>query len=312
LDCGACGGAHGLVNARVLAQMANNPMVRSRLRQRGILIGDDSWFLPAFHNTTTDEISLHDLERLPPSHLIYLDRLRSGLVAASRRCAQERIPTLNGPAAAPNPTAAALVAQRNSLDWSQVRPEWGLSGNAYFIIGRRDLTRSLNLEGRAFLHSYNYALDGKRRLLENILTGPLVVGQWINMEHYFSTVDNERFGSGSKVYHNVAGNFGVMTGNQSDLRTGLPAQTVLKNGRPYHQPMRLITLIEAPFDHARKAIEAVTSVKYLVLNQWIRILVLDPDTRRVSLYEGDAWRETTLPSDPQPDPQTPDPVETAA
>ena len=76
LDCGACGGAHGLVNARVLAQMANNPRVRSRLRERGIMINDDAWFLPAFHNTTTDELTLHDLERLPPSHLVYLDRLR--------------------------------------------------------------------------------------------------------------------------------------------------------------------------------------------------------------------------------------------
>lgn len=289
LDCGACGGAHGLTNARVLAQMANNPRVRKRLQGRGLVIADDSWFLPAFHNTTTDEISLHDLERLPPSHVIYLDRLRSGLIAAARLCAQERIPTLNGPAAAPNPASAALTAQRNALDWSQVRPEWGLSGNAYFIIARRQLTRGLNLEGRAFLHSYDYREDPKRRLLENILTGPLVVGQWINMEHYFSTVDNEAFGSGSKVYHNVAGNFGVMTGNQSDLRTGLPAQTVLKNGEPYHQPMRLITLIQAPFEHARKAIEAVTSVKYLVLNHWIRILVLDPESQRISLYEGDEW-----------------------
>jgi uncharacterized protein YbcC (UPF0753/DUF2309 family) len=151
------------------------------------------------------------------------------------------------------------------------------------------LTRSKALDGRAFLHSYDYRVDPKRRLLENILTGPLVVGQWINMEHYFSTVDNERFGSGSKVYHNVAGRFGVMTGNLSDLRTGLPAQTVLDGGQPYHQPMRLITLIEAPFDHAQKAVESVVAVKRLVRNGWIRLLVIDPEAAAAYLYDDGEW-----------------------
>ena len=143
-------------------------------------------------------------------------------MSASRLCAQERLPSLQIEPTPREPAAAYREIERNSMDWSQVRPEWGLSRNAYFIIGRRSLTHDLSLEGRAFLHSYDYNIDPKRRLLENILTGPLVVGQWINMEHYFSTVDNQRFGSGSKVYHNVADRFGVMTGNLSDLRTGLP------------------------------------------------------------------------------------------
>jgi hypothetical protein len=184
-----------------------------------------------------------------------------------------------------------VEVQRNSMDWSQVRPEWGLSRNVYFIIGRRDLTRGANLEGRSFLHSYDYRADPKRRLLENILGGPLVVGQWINMEHYFSTVDNERFGSGSKVYHNVAGRFGVMTGNLSDLRTGLPAQTVLNRGAPYHEPMRMITVIQAPFSHAWKAIEAVAAVKRLVRNHWIRLVIIDPETRLIHSYENGEWVE---------------------
>ncbi len=290
LDCGACGGNHGLVSARVLAQMANKPAVRRRLRSRGIDIPDDAWFVPALHNTTTDEIQLHDLALLPPSHLIYLDRLRQGLTAASRLCAQERLPSLDRQARVLDPAGAYRSLWRNAMDWSQVRPEWGLSRNAYFIIGRRALTQSKALDGRAFLHSYDYRLDPSRRLLENILTGPLVVGQWINMEHYFSTVDNERFGSGSKVYHNVAGRFGVMTGNLSDLRTGLPAQTVLNGGQPYHQPMRLITVIEAPFDRAVRAVESVAVVKRLVRNGWIRLLIVDPETSTVCVYEGGEWR----------------------
>ncbi|MET0027983.1 MAG: DUF2309 domain-containing protein [Candidatus Thiodiazotropha sp.] len=289
LDCGACGGNHGLVNARLLAQMANKASVRRRLAEHGIRIPDDAWFIPALHNTTTDEITLHDLELLPTSHLVYLDRLRNGLTSAARLCAQERLPSLQIDAARLDPASAFLAARRNSLDWSQVRPEWGLSRNAYFIIGRRSLSRSMALDGRAFLHSYDYRVDPKRRLLENILTGPLVVGQWINMEHYFSAVDNERFGSGSKVYHNVAGRFGVMTGNLSDLRTGLPAQTVLDKGRPYHEPLRLITVIEAPFEQAQAAIDSVVAVKRLVRNGWIRLVVIDPQTTRTHIYDEGEW-----------------------
>lgn len=295
LDCGACGGNHGLVSARVLAQMANKPEVRQRLREMDIDVASDVWFVPAMHNTTSDEVTLFDLDLMPSSHLVYLDRLRGGLAAAARLCAQERMPglALEGDRVG-NPAAAYRAAQRNASDWSQVRPEWGLSGNAYFIIGRRDLTRDMSLEGRAFLHSYDYRVDERRRMLETILSGPLVVAQWINLEHYFSTVDNERFGSGSKVYHNVAGRFGVMTGNLSDLRTGLPAQTVLENGLPYHQPIRLITVLEAPFAHARAAIEAVAPVRNLVRNGWIRMMVFDPEAAAVFVYDEGDWRRRSL------------------
>ncbi|MDH5728315.1 MAG: DUF2309 domain-containing protein [Gammaproteobacteria bacterium] len=290
LDCGACGGNHGLVNARVIAQMGNKPEVRAKLREQGIEIAHDAWFVPAIHNTTTDEIKVHDLDLIPPSHLVYLDRLRNGLGAASRLCAQERIPSLSASSTLENPAAAYEIAQRNSMDWSQVRPEWGLSRNAYFIIGRRTITQDFSLEGRAFLHSYDYQIDPKHRVLENILTGPLVVGQWINMEHYFSVVDNEHFGSSSKAYHNVVGRFGVMSGNLSDLRTGLPSQTVLQDGLPYHQPIRLITLIEAPFEHALAAVEAVVSVKNLVRNSWIRLVITDPVTNKVHIFDEGEWR----------------------
>ena len=291
LDCGACGGNHGLFNARVLAYMANKPQVRARLREQGLVIADDVWFIPAMHNTTTDEMNLYDLELLPSTHLIYLDRLRNGLIAAARLCAQERLGTLDPGAVTEDPARAFIDVQRNAMDWSQVRPEWGLSRNAYFIIGRRQLTRNSNLEGRSFLHSYDYREDPKSRLLENIFGGPLVVGQWINMEHYFSTVDNERFGSGSKVYHNVAGRFGVMTGNLSDLRTGLPAQTVLDRGSPYHEPMRLITVIEAPFASTVKALEDVAAVSRLVRNHWVRLLIIDPETGLVHGYANGEWSQ---------------------
>ncbi len=289
LDCGACGGNHGLVSARVLAQMANKKEVRRKLRAQGLKIADDAWFVAALHNTTTDELKLYDLDHIPSTHIFYIDRLRNGLLAASRLCAQERLPSLQLKPQTREPTAAYREVERNAMDWSQVRPEWGLSRNAYFIIGRRSLTENMSLEGRSFLHSYDYRLDPRRRLLENIITGPLVVAQWINMEHYFSTVDNERFGSGSKVYHNVAGRFGVMTGGLSDLRTGLPSQTVLDKGLPFHEPLRLITMIEAPLEHARRALESVVAVKNLVANDWIRLLVIDSETQTVYTYNNGQW-----------------------
>lgn len=291
LDCGACGGNHGIINARVLAQIANKPAVRERLRAHGVDISDDTWFIPAFHNTTSDELLLYDLDLIPPSHLVYLERLNNGLRAASRLCAAERMTTLEDGAHTVHPATAYRLAQRNALDWSQVRPEWGLSRNAAFLIGRRNLTEQLDLDGRVFLHSYDYRCDPKGRLLENILAGPLVVGQWINMEHYFSTVDNWHYGSGSKVYHNVAGRFGVMTGNLSDLRTGLPAQTVLKQGQPYHEPMRLLTVIEAPFAHAKQAIEGVAKIRNLVQNGWLRMAIADPKHQAFYVFQNGLWQQ---------------------
>ncbi len=294
LDCGACGGNHGIISARVFAQIANKSVVRERLRAQGIDIPDDAWFVPALHNTTTDELRLYDLDLLPASHLVYIERLSNGLQAGAHLCAAERMPALDCSDGSEGPLSAYRAARRNSLDWSQVRPEWGLSRNAAFVIGRRHITHALDLEGRVFLHSYDYLCDPKGRLLETILSGPLVVGQWINMEHYFSAVDNEHYGSGSKVYHNVAGRFGVMTGNLSDLRTGLPAQTVLKDGTPFHEPLRLLTVIEAPFDHARRAIDSVANVRNLVRNGWVRMAIADPVTQVLHVFDDGTWNPRTL------------------
>ncbi|MDA8364523.1 MAG: DUF2309 domain-containing protein [Gammaproteobacteria bacterium] len=294
LDCGACGGNHGIISARVFSLIANKPVVRERLRAQGIDIPNDAWFVPALHNTTTDELRLYDLDLLPASHLVYMDRLNNGLQAGAHLCAAERMPTLDCSNGRTDPLSAYRSARRNALDWSQVRPEWGLSRNAAFVIGRRHVTHALDLEGRVFLHSYDYLCDRKGRLLENILSGPLVVGQWINMEHYFSAVDNAHYGSGSKVYHNVAGRFGVMTGNLSDLRTGLPAQTVLKDGMPFHEPLRLITVIEAPFDHAQRAIDNVANVRNLVRNGWVRMAITDPVTQVLHIFQDGTWITRTL------------------
>ena len=291
LDCGACGGDQGLVNARIFAAMANRREVRERLVEQGIEIPAETWFVPALHDTTTDELTLADLDQLPPGALTRVTRIQEDLTAAGRLCAEERCVALNEIGVS-GPDAAARRVKRHALDWTQVRPEWGLSKNASFIIGRRALTRGLDLAGRAFLHSYDHRLDPQGRLLEGILSGPLIVAQWINLEHFFSVVDNETFGSGSKVYHNIVGRFGVVTGNLSDLRTGLPAQTMLRGARPYHEPMRLVTVIEAPLDLVQDLLGRLYKPRELVRNGWIRLIVLDPQTGQAQVYEpeyGGRW-----------------------
>ncbi len=276
LDCGACGGNQGLSNARVIAAMANKPAVRELLQARGITIPSDTHFCAAQHDTTADTVRIVDLEDIPATHRKDLERLMEDLEEAGAQTALERGRALNGPMAPLDPRAARRQAWRRSRDWAEVRPEWGLSRNSLMIIGRRALSQPVDLQGRAFLHSYDYRQDASSKLLETIMTAPLVVAQWINMEHYFSTVDNEVYGSGSKVYHNVVGRIGVMTGAWSDLRIGLPAQTVLSGRLPYHEPMRLLAVIEAPRERITAIIDRHPLLKQLFNQGWVALTALDP------------------------------------
>ena len=275
LDCGACGGNEGNPNARVLAAMANKPTVRDRLAKRGIEIPPDTHFLAGQVDTTTDEVTLFDLEDVPPTHRKDIARLVADFREAARLTSQERCARLpDGNPTLPTEQASAHVRGR-SADWSQVRPEWGLSGNTAFIIGRRALTKGLNLGGRVFLHSYDYREDPTDRLLEVLLTAPQLVAQWINMEHYFSTVDNDVYGGGSKIYHNVVGRLGIMSGPWSDLRLGLAWQTVMNGAAPYHEPMRLLTLVEAPRTKLDKLIARHELLQHFYHNEWVHLVVLE-------------------------------------
>jgi uncharacterized protein YbcC (UPF0753/DUF2309 family) len=286
LDCGACGGNGGKPNARVLAAMANRPLVREALGKNGLVIPQDTYFVAGQHDTTTDRVELFDLEEIPHTHLKDLQRLNRDLEEAGRRNSQERCRRFPEIGVELSRARAARETLRRSGDWSQVRPEWGLSGNSAFLVGRRELSRGLDLEGRVFLHSYDYKEDANGRLLEIIMTGPQIVGQWINMEHYFSTVDPEVYGSGSKIYHNVVGRLGIMAGPQSDLRTGLARQTVMAGGgdRPYHEPMRLVTIIEAPKERINQIIRRHRQLQHLYHGEWVRLIALDPEARMIYDY----------------------------
>jgi len=277
LDCGACGGNEGKPNARTLAMMANNPRVRERLLKTGIEIPSDTHFLAGQIDTTTDEVHLLDLEDVPPTHRADLARLQEDLQKASALTSRERCARFPDVQEALEETPAEAHVRRRSLDWSQVRPEWGLSGNAAFLIGRRELTKGLDLGGRVFMHSYDYREDPSNRLLEVLLTAPQVVAQWINMEHYFSAVDNDVYGSGSKIYHNVVGRLGIMSGPWSDLRLGLARQTVMNGDVPYHEPMRLLTIIEAPRERIDKLIVRHEVLRHYYHNEWVHLVALDPE-----------------------------------
>lgn len=291
LDCGACGGNQGLPNARAIAAMANHPAVRAQLLARGITIPGDTHFLAAQHDTTTDRVRIVDLEDVPATHRKDLQRLLTDLDEAGTQASLERNRALGQVAAPSDSRRSRLLAQRRSEDWSEVRPEWGLSRNSAMIIGRRALTQPVDLRGRAFLHSYDHRQDASGKLLEAIMTAPLVVAQWINMEHYFSTVDNEVYGSSSKVYHNVVGRIGVMTGVWSDLRIGLPAQTVLNGGEPYHEPMRLLAIIEAPPARIRAIVDRHPLLEQLFRLRWVTLVALDPQDNRFYHYDPSGeWR----------------------
>lgn len=291
LDCGACGGSHGDPNARVFAAMANNPEVRKILSDHGLVIPEDTWFLPAKHNTTTDRVTMYDLVDLPATHVEDLALLVRDLEQAGTHQALERCQRIPGAPTAISPRDAFKHVRQRSMDWANSRPEWGLSGNAAFLIGRRALTKGLDLEGRVFLHSYDPLPDPDGSLLEKIMTAPLIVGELINLTYYFSSVDPWAYGGGSKVIHNIVAGVGVMLGSQSDLQKGLPLQSVNDGARHYHEPMRLLAIIEAPTDRIRSIILKHALLQHVFHNQWMHVIAFDPDSKSFSRYLSDVTWE---------------------
>ena len=278
IDCGACWGNSAEPNVRLFAAMANKPHVREYLAQCGIMVPEDTHFIGAEHNTTTDAVEVLDFEDLPETHRKDVEALKEGLRQAAVRNSHERCLRLPGVPHDPSPAVVAREVGRRAGDWSETRPEWGLSQNAAYIIGSRTLTRDFNLEGRTFLNSHDYRVDPTGALLERIMNGPMVVGQWINGEHYFSATDPEIYGSGSKIYHNVVGRIAVMSGPQSDLRTGLAWQTVMNGELAYHEPMRLFVAIEAPRARILEIVERAPLLKQLCDNEWIHLVAIDRES----------------------------------
>jgi uncharacterized protein YbcC (UPF0753/DUF2309 family) len=295
LDCGACGGAPGDANARVFAAMANEPEVRRILKEKGLPVPDDTWFLGGKHNTTTDRVEFYDLEELPASHKEDLQALNKDLEKAGTKQALERCHRIPGAPTEISPEQAFAHVDERSCDWANTRPEWGLAGNGAFLIGRRKLTKGLDLGGRVFLHSYDPIADPQGAILEKIMTAPLIVGEWINMGYYFSAVDPWNYGSGSKVLHNVVGGVGMMLGSQSDLQMGFPLQTVNNGDTHYHEPMRLLAVIEQTPSVISSIIQKNSILQQLFHNQWLHLVALDPHTFEFHRYNPNAtWEAMQL------------------
>jgi uncharacterized protein YbcC (UPF0753/DUF2309 family) len=269
LDCGACAASPGRHNARMLATMANNTEVRKLLAtQFDIKIPEATVFLGAEHNTTTDEIELFD-KHIPSSHQKLLDNLKSNLEKAQITATQERLGALGN---------SVSMAQVNASNWGETRPEWGLAKNASFVIAPRKTTQHIDLDGRCFLHSYDWKGDTDGTALEAIMQGPMVVTQWINNHYYFSTVDNEKFGAGTKTTHNITGKFGVVQGNGGDLQTGLPWESLYNaDNQPYHSPLRLTVVIQAPKERVNAILSKHEGLRSLVANEWIYLIIMDPE-----------------------------------
>ena len=289
LDCGACGGHTGEANSRVAVAILNDGDVRRELAVRGISIPDDTWFVAAQHNTTTDEITVFDRALVPSTHADELGELDRRLADAGRATRVERARRLG--IGDPGRIDAEIV--RRSTDWAQVRPEWALAGCRTFVVAGRHRTRDLDLEGRSFLHSYDWRHDGGFGVLNLVMTAPMVVASWISLQYYASTVENRLFGSGNKTLHNVVGRVGVLEGNGGDLRTGLPWQSVHDGEHLQHEPLRLNVVIEAPLEAMNDVLAANPSVQDLCDNGWVHLLAMDDDGLISHRYVGGRQWEPT-------------------
>jgi uncharacterized protein YbcC (UPF0753/DUF2309 family) len=266
--------------------MANRPEVRDGLRLQGIYIPDDTWFLGAYHDTCTDDVEFYDLESLPTTHQPDLDRIRESLDEAKARNAHERVRRFESCPSPVTPAAALRHVEERSEHLAQPRPEYGHCTNAVCIVGRRSLTRGLFLDRRAFLVSYDAAQDPTDQKLSALLAAAVPVGAGINLEYYFSFVDNDRYGCGTKLPHNVAGLVGVMDGHASDLRTGLPWQMV-----EIHEPVRMLFVVETSPDRLTQVVGASAPLRRLVENRWIRLAAIDPLSGRVHVRRSTGFEE---------------------
>lgn len=281
LDCGACGGQTGEVNVRVLARLLNDKTLRLKLSEVGINIPDKTRFIAALHNTTTDEIKC--FEPLPDQ------KTKAWLKSASILTRRERAFTMDPALRLLDDKALERALISRAKDWSEVRPEWGLANNSAFIVAPRDRTRGVDLEGRVFLHDYVWDADPDFELLEQIMTAPMIVTHWINMQYNLSVTDNVFFGSGNKLLHNAVGmNVGVFEGNGGDLRIGLPLQSIHDGTKWRHTPLRLSVYIAAPRAAIEKVIASHDVVRELTHNHWL-FLFRWTDHNTIERYRAGEW-----------------------
>lgn len=284
-NCGACSGTAGAPNARAIAQILNDLRVRELLARRGLVVPTDTVFVGGYHNTCNDSVAFFDLDHLPKTHREEFEASREVLDRACDRNAHERCRRFQSAPLDLSFAAARRHVEERSEDLSQTRPECGHATNALCIVGRRSRTRGLFLDRRAFLNSYDPTQDdAEHNILTRILQAVVPVCAGINLEYYFSYVDNPGWGCGSKLPHNVASLLGVMNGAAGDLRPGLPWQMV-----EIHEPVRLLTIIETTPEAMFQIMVRNEGIGKLCRNHWIQLATLDPHSSRIHLFRNNRF-----------------------
>lgn len=286
--CGACGGNAGIPNSRAFAKMVNDPEVRKLLQGKGIEIPADTFFVAGFHDTCTDEVLFFNLDEIPATHRELFLRVKKSLYEAGKRNALERCQRFSS-FTGETPNDALRHVKERANDIAQPRPEYGHSSNALAIVGPRDLTKGLYLNRRSFLLSYDWKQDPDGSVLKNVVLGGIPVAVNINMDYYFSAVDNDNFGCGSKLPLNLTSLLGVMTGSQGDLRIGLARQMI-----EIHEPIRNLTIIEAPLEKVRNLFAGHPRLKNILYHHWMRLVVKDPVTDMWWIFTQDNFLELKI------------------
>ncbi len=281
--CGACCGQTGEVSSRLLAALLNDPETRKGLPALGLTLPNDTHFVAGLHDTVTDKVTLYR-DTPAPDHAADLAQAQAWLAAAGNQARTERALRL--------PSATGEDLARRATDWAEVRPEWGLAGCAAFIAAPRSATAGRDLQGRAFLHSYDWQDDQGFGTLELILTAPVVVASWISLQYYGSTVAPKLFGGGNKLIHNVVGGIGVVEGNGGLLRPGLPIQTIHDGENQAHDPLRLSVLVEAPVAAMTDILRKHDGVRQLFDNGWLHLFALQDGVITARYQRGLTWEPT--------------------
>lgn len=288
-DCGACGGHAGDANAKVAAAVLNNPAVRKALEAKNIKIPETTHFVACLHETTTDQIKVYQENSIPQHLKAQLQDLKVAFEKAGEATRAERFTRFQEVGL----TDIQKSIESRSKDWSQLRPEWGLAGCSSFIVAPRHHSSDHNLNGKSFLHTYDWKKDQGFKVLEAIMTAPMVVTSWINLQYFGSTVDNKQFGSGNKTLHNITSGIGVIEGNSGDLRVGLPEQAIHDGEKYQHEPLRLSVVIEAPVEAINKVLAKNINIQQLCDNEWIFLFAMNEKGQISQQYAGDLnWKNT--------------------
>ncbi|WP_336368274.1 YbcC family protein [Marinobacter sp. C2H3] len=276
LACGACGGKNGGINARAAASLLNDRLVRAGLAERDIRIPDFCHAVAAEHCTVTDRVRILNRESVPDTHLLRLEELEQALTDAGRATRRERAEALG--LTDMDDDGLMDATRLRTVNWAEVRPEWGLANNAALILAKRSRSRGADLGGRCFLHDYDPELDPEGAILTALMSAPMVVANWINLQYFASVTSPTVYGAGNKLLHSVVGGqIGVIEGNGTDLRIGLPIQSVHDGENWRHEPVRLTVVIDAPEERIRKVMSQQVDVAALINHQWLWVYRLAPD-----------------------------------